>query len=157
MSEKHGMTNTKEYQSWICMKRRCYDPKCSSYKYYGGRGIKVCDEWNNSFLSFFKDLGYKPSKNHSLDRIDNNKDYMPENCKWSTKSEQVNNRRKFKKQNKIVLLEYNGKKQGIKEWSVELNILVGTIYDRLYRGWSVEKTLSTPTQSQFDSTRGKKQ
>jgi len=81
------------YGSWSSMRRRCYDTKRHNYKYYGGRGVKVCDRWNQSFLLFLEDMGERPSKSHTIDRIDNNKDYTPDNCKWSTKTEQSMNRR----------------------------------------------------------------
>jgi hypothetical protein len=75
------------------MKTRCYNPNTEYYKHYGGRGIKVCDRWLNSYENFLKDMGPKPSLIYSLDRIDVNGNYEPSNCKWSTPKEQVNNRR----------------------------------------------------------------
>lgn len=78
------------------MRRRCYKTNRHNYNYYGGRGIKVCDSWNKSFKSFLNDMGNRPSRNHTLDRIDNNKDYTPDNCRWATKKEQSMNRRNRK-------------------------------------------------------------
>ncbi len=80
------------YSVWRCMKRRCDDSKHHSYKYYGGRGIKVCDKWLNSFSAFIFDMGRKPTDNHQLDRIDNNGNYEPGNCRWATPSENSYNR-----------------------------------------------------------------
>lgn len=90
----HGMTNTSEYRSWHHMKGRCLNPKDYDYKNYGGRGIDICQDWVDSFESFYKDMGPKPSRNHSLERIDNSKGYNKENCKWATRKEQNNNQRK---------------------------------------------------------------
>lgn len=89
----HGMNNTPEYRAWASMKTRCYNIKHSSYKYYGGRGIKVCDRWIKSFNDFYKDMGDKPSKQFSLDRINCEGDYSPSNCRWADWSTQNLNRR----------------------------------------------------------------
>lgn len=94
--ELHGMIKTSEYNSWTCMKQRCYNKKHMAYSQYGGRGITVCDKWRNSFLAFYRDMGDKPSSRHSLDRIDNNGNYEPSNCKWSTYEEQQHNTRTYK-------------------------------------------------------------
>lgn len=80
------------YNSWAAMKQRCYDPKRSNYAYYGGRGIKVCDQWINSFDQFLADMGERP-EGKTLDRIDVNGNYEPSNCRWVTAKEQTSNRR----------------------------------------------------------------
>ena len=110
MYRKHKYANTKVYRAYYQMKTRCYNKNHTNYKYYGGRGIKVCKRWLHSFENFLKDIGEPPSKEHSLDRIDSNGNYEPDNCKWSTQKEQIKNRRSFRKS------KYRGVFQGRKKW-----------------------------------------
>ena len=90
---KHGLQGSTEYWSWQHMKQRCLNPKNKRFKDYGGRGIKVCSRWLNSFENFLEDMGPKPGPKYSIDRIENDGNYSPSNCKWSTVLEQNNNKR----------------------------------------------------------------
>lgn len=101
---RHGLYKTTEYRLWISMKERCYNEKNLAYPNYGGRGITVCDEWLHSITTFYRDMGPRPSKRHSIDRIDVNGNYCKENCKWSTDEEQCANRRSN------VWMMYKGRK-----------------------------------------------
>jgi hypothetical protein len=127
---------TSEYDAWLSMKARCSQVDKKNYKDYGGRGIKVCDRWKDSFENFLADMGEKPTSKHSLDRINNNGNYEPSNCRWATRTQQNNNSRR----NKRVL--YNGKIQSLADWARELNLSYYVLYKRLKRGWSIKEAFT---------------
>lgn len=117
---KHGLTKVGKrhplYLTWAGMKQRCYNPKSLAYDRYGGRGIKVCDRWLNSFPNFLQDMGEKPSKHHSLERDDNDGDYSPKNCRWATLDIQSKNKRSN------IWIEYGNEKYVISDWATKIGI-----------------------------------
>lgn len=123
-----------EYDAWNNMRARTGNSKASNYEYYGGRGIKVCERWN-SFENFISDMGNRPSDKHSLDRIDVNGDYCPENCRWATKKEQARNCRNS------VYITCNGETKTLAEWEEITGIRRKTISSRIKSGRSVEEAL----------------
>ena len=115
------MTNTPEYRSWAAMITRCTNPNAPQFKNYGGRGIFVCEDWLNSFECFFNDMGLKPSKKHSIDRIDNNFGYNKANCKWSNAVEQCSNKtnnRKYLYKNETLTVTEISRRTGINRTTI---------------------------------------
>jgi hypothetical protein len=142
VARTHGATHTSEYTIWLGIIARCKNAKEKAYKNYGARGIRVCPEWRESFEQFIADVGQRPSPNHSLDRIDNNGDYEPGNCRWATDTEQQRNRRGN------VRITAFGETVTLAEWSERTGIGGGTIRNRLRSGWDVEVALTKPTRKQ---------
>lgn len=137
---KHRLSYTPEYRAWQQMRLRCHDPKHAAYPNYGARGIYVCERWLKSPTAFLADMGKKPSPKHELDRIDNDGPYSPENCRWSTRSENDRNRRN----NRVV--EHNGEALTLVAWSERAGVPQDTLKNRLDVGWSVERALTTPVR-----------
>jgi hypothetical protein len=136
---RHGLSRSLEYHSWRNMINRCCNEKSKDYPRYGGRGIKVCDRWRDSFENFLADMGPRPSPTHTLDRHPNNNgDYKPGNTRWATPTQQGRNKR-----NNLVL-EFNGQSKVLAEWAELLGMKPVTLGSRLSKGWSVEKSLTTP-------------
>lgn len=135
----HGMSKTRIYRIWKDMRRRCNNPSRINYHRYGGRGINVCEDWNTNFVAFYDwamNNGYQD--NLSIDRIDNDAGYYPNNCRWVSNTTQANNRRNNR------YLEFEGKKRTISEWSSETGLSQTVIESRLNLGWDVKRTLTTP-------------
>lgn len=140
---KHGYGGTPEYESWFKMKDRCLNTDYHAYKDYGGRGITICERWldeENGISNFVEDMGKRPSSKYTLDRIDNNGNYEPKNCRWATKKEQSRNRRSN------VLFRYNNEEKCAAEWCEQLKMPKSTFFNRLKRGWSIERTLMEPVR-----------
>lgn len=139
---KHGKRDVPEYDVWCHLRSRCRNEKDSQYHNYGGRGIKVCDEWYDSFERFYNDMGQRPSSDHSLDRFpDKNGNYEPSNCRWATQKQQMNNYRGN------VLIEYNGEVKTIMEWSESIGIEYSCLYWRIVTNkWAIDKAFTKPSQ-----------
>jgi hypothetical protein len=120
--------------TWYSMKERCYNKKNNTYKNYGGRGIKICDRWLESYDNFLKDMGEKPI-NKSIERIDNNGNYEPSNCRWATVKEQANNRRN------TLLYTYKNKSKSLSYWSDISGNSKNLMYYRLTHGWTIEDVI----------------
>lgn len=138
---KHGMSKSTEFKIWYGMIERCTLSSNPRYKDYGGRGINVCKRWLKSFTNFYKDMGSRPNKKHTLDRIDNNKGYSKSNCRWATQSQQMRNTRVNK------YLKYDGQKKCITEWAEITGINRKTLVSRLYQSkMSIKDALTTPVK-----------
>lgn len=128
-----------EYSSWSGMRRRCLNPKSPRYKHYGARGIMVCDRWRGSFDNFFIDMGERPTTKHSLERIDNNGNYEPGNCRWATDKEQRRNTQR------TVFVEFDGHRISLADYCEITGIKRNTIKSRLDRGWTLQEAVTIPT------------
>lgn len=145
----HGMSHSEIYAEYRNMKRRCYNEEAHNYKYYGGRGIKMCDRWRDDIREFYNDVSILPNfgeKGYTLDRIDNDGDYEPKNVRWATHKEQSNNRRSRTSKN---LYEYNGKTCSLREISTITGISYSTLSNRLLKGWEPERAFNTEVQEKF--------
>lgn len=139
IATKHNGSNSPLYVIWVDMKRRCSDNRDPCYKNYGQRGISVCKEWLESFACFrewAENNGYQTKL--TLERIDNNRGYCPENCKWATVKEQSNNRRNN------INITFNGQTKTLKQWSESIGLSYDTLWQRWKAGWDIPNLLLTP-------------
>lgn len=144
----HGEAwSTPEYHVWQAMIQRCTNPSNPRFRNYGARGIVVCDSWRRSFAAFLSDMGRRPSARHSLDRIDNDRSYSPDNCRWATIGVQSRNRRTNR------LLTHDGRTLTIAEWATIVDVKQNTIVTRLRSGWNVDRALSESTHTKCRTSR----
>lgn len=137
LNTTHGETGTRLFRIWTGIKTRCFDEKDKSYRNYGGRGITMCNEWSSDFSKFMKwalESGYQDEL--TCDRIDNNRGYFPENCRWITRAQQQRNKRTNR------ILTFNGESHIVSEWAEITGIPKDRILHRLKDGWTIEKTLT---------------
>ena len=150
MSKTHCGTGTRLFKIWCSMRERCYRVKHSAYNRYGGRGIKVCDEWKD-FVAF-RDWAYLNgyAEKLTIDRIDNDGNYEPNNCRWVSYKQQENN----KSSNRIV--EYQGKKYTVSQLAELAGLNVSTIFQRIYKGWSIDDVVNKPLRERTRGSRPSK-
>lgn len=148
---KNGLSKTRVRFIYNNMKERCYNKNNKAYKYYGARGIKICDEWLKDFINFYNwaiNNGYK--EDLSIDRINVDGNYEPNNCKWSTFQEQISNR------TNTVKIEYNNIIKPLTEWARQYKIPITTLRSRLDRGWTVERALNENVHKNFKGKHSEK-
>lgn len=144
---KHGNARageaSAEYRTWQALKNRCLNKNSPKYNRYGGRGISVCDKWLASFVCFLEDVGPRPSSKHQLDRIDNDGDYAPSNCRWALPRQQARNRRSNR------LLTYKGETLCVAAMADKYSVDARVLWRRIDLGWSIEEALTLPVVSGF--------
>lgn len=134
----HGQTKTPLHRVWMTMKERCHNPNNHKYPDYGGRGITVCPAWRESFEAFLADMGERPSTGHSIERINNDGNYEPSNCRWATPDEQSANRRNN------IWVEWQGRRMILRDAIATAGLPRKSVERRLKRGWTLERALTTP-------------
>jgi hypothetical protein len=142
----HGLSRTNEYRIYAGMKTRCYNKASRTYQNYGGRGIIVCQRWLDSFEQFLADMGRRPSRQHSIERRDNEGPYSPMNCVWATIRQQANNKRN------VRLYSHNGRSQSLARWAREIGMQHQTLRHRVNAGWDIASAITTPIDVSYHST-----
>jgi len=134
----HGRTHTPEYGVWKAMRQRCLDPNCETLEFYGAKGVTVCERWRHSFENFIEDMGERPSPKHSIERVDVELGYCPENCVWATRREQDRNR------SDNIFVTYNGERMILSDAAKASGIGRSTLEQRIKAGWPPEQLFSAP-------------
>jgi hypothetical protein len=138
---RHGMAYTSEHKTWCNIRSRCSDPKNNRYQHYGARGIEVCARWLESFENFLQDMGRKPGLDYSIERINVNGNYEPNNCIWLPRNKQSSNR------TDSLRITLNGVTKTLPDWCREKQLKFSTVYMRIYEyGWNPELALTTPAR-----------
>lgn len=146
MGRKIDLSSAKhkpEYSVWKQMRGRCSNPNANGWDRYGGRGIRVCQRWQSSFANFYADMGPRSSPQHSLDRINNEGNYEPGNCRWATRCEQMRNTRSN------VRLTFGGETLSMAEWKEKTGLTYATIRNRHSRGWDVQRLLTESSHGNY--------
>lgn len=138
LATKHGLSHAPEHNIWQTMINRCHLPSTKKYSSYGGRGIHVCKRWREDFAAFYADMGPRPSSAHSIERLDNNGPYSPDNCEWATRLRQANNTRTN------LYLTVGGERLSAAEWARRTGIPPATLVARVRRGWSHADAVGSP-------------
>lgn len=142
---KHNLCKTRLYGIWKSIRKRCYCTTTRGYKYWGGRGIKLCDEWKDDFLSFYNwAINNKYNDSLTIDRINNSGNYEPSNCRWVTQSTQNKNR------SSCNFYTFNNESHLLTEWEKILNIPYSCLRGRIKKGWSIEKAFTTPSRNRVN-------
>lgn len=136
--KQKSFSKTKEYVTWRNIKARCFNPGNIGYKHYGGRGITVCDYWRESYHNFLKDMGHAPKGKYSIDRINNNGNYEPGNCRWATDEQQANNRQK----NRVFTI--GNETKTLTQWINQYQVPLHRVWYRIKKGWDIERALTQP-------------
>lgn len=145
---KHSRHGSPEYRSWQAMLTRCTNEKGQDYKDYGGRGIRVCERWQD-FSAFLEDMGERPSLKHTLDRVDVDDHYYKENCRWASPEEQQLNKRG------TIFVEYQGQRVPLRTLATSLGVPYHLLHGRLKRGWSLDRTITEPLNKRFSHPKSK--